>query len=251
MNKKLFYKIIILISLLISNISHATELTNDEISKIERMSISFTQNFDLEKWQSRLFNLDKRKYIDMCGERGNVPLKNFGRYCEFYYTFSFAKEEGFNTALKNKYQFLKEGLYQISNNENELFNEFYLKYTDDKVEGNDINKYLNVCDSYYKDKKRSNQCIVELATKSKNPFNIGIAYCFYQNSKIDSLDAAGKYLYRKINEKESQECLDNYISQNKEYFLKWELYTGYKTGLSLSYYVNKNNLFDFTLKASK
>lgn len=248
MNKKLFFKIIVITILGFFKNSHASTLTHYELDKVEKNAVLFTQSVDLEEWQSKLFNLDKNKYYDMCGEKGLVPSKGFSTYCEFYYTFSFAKEKGFNDGLKNKYKKNEDGLYEISNIENEMFNEFYENYKDDKVQGNDINDFLKSCDSYYKDKNRSNKCIVDLAVKSRNPFNIGIAYCFYQNSTIDALDTAGKYLYRKTNEKKSQECFDKYISENKEYFLKWELYIGYKTGLSLSYYINKNNLYDFTIK---
>lgn len=251
MNKKILANITIFILLIFFKNSYATMITSGEANIIEQKSILFTQSVDLEEWQSKLFELDKRKYYDMCGEKGGVPLKGFGTYCEFYYTFSYAKEKGFKDAIKNKYKQVDDGLYQISNNENEMFNDFYLNYTDDKIEGNNINDFLKTCDKYYADKKRANKCITELSVKSKNPFSIGIAYCFYQNSTIDSLDTSGKYLYRKTNEKESQECIDKYISENKEYFLKWELYTGYKTGLSLSYYINKNNLYDFTIKSLK
>lgn len=243
--------IFIMLYLLLCGNTIAKTLSLSEIMNIESQAEMFSKNTDIEKWQSQLFIFDRNKYYDMCGEAGNIPKKGFSQYCEFYYTFSFAKEKSFKSNIKNKYKKIQDSLYDISNNENELFNDFYLNYNEDKIMGNNILEYVNKCDSYYEDKNRSNQCIVALATKSKNPFNIGIAYCFYKDSRIESIDPAGKYLYRKINQNEAQNCFNEYISQNKEYFLKWELYIGYKTGLSLSEYVNDNNLFDFTLKYQK
>lgn len=218
-------------------------LSDQEKRNISIRATQFATNMDLESWKIKLNRLVTTRYIDNCGER-RTPKKGFEQYCKYYYTYTMAKERGYQENLPKKYKEIINKTYEIANSDNSDFNDFMLDYGDDKIAYNDILSFKEDCDNQYKnDKFLGNSCIISMANKTQNPFNRISAFCYYGLSKVKR---DGGVSYRSLNQDNANSCYIQ-LQQNHDEFLIWEIYMGYKMGAALAVYSAKNNIFDFLL----
>lgn len=240
--KKIIY--IFFILFFIMNKAFAFEVLNDnEKRNISIRATQFATNMDIQSWKVKLNKLVETRYIDNCGER-RYPKKGFTDYCKYYYTYTMAKERGYQENLPKKYKEIIKKTYEIANSDNSDFNNFILDYGDDKIAYNDLVEFKNVCDSQYNNNKfLGNSCIISMANKTQNPFNRISAFCYYGLSKVRK---DGGVSYRELNHDNADSCYIQ-MQQNHDEFLIWETYMGYKMGAALAIYSAKNNIFDFLL----
>lgn len=240
--KKIIY--IFFILFFIMNKAFAFEVLNDnEKRNISIRATQFATNMDIESWKVKLNKLVETRYIDNCGER-RYSKKGFTDYCKYYYTYTMAKERGYQENLPKKYKEIIKKTYEIANSDNSDFNDFILDYGDDKIAYNDLVEFKNVCDSQYNNNKfLGNSCIISMANKTQNPFNRISAFCYYGLSKVRK---DGGVSYRELNHDNADSCYIQ-MQQNHDEFLIWETYMGYKMGAALAIYSAKNNIFDFLL----
>lgn len=240
--KKIIY--IFFILFFIMNKAFAFEVLNDnEKRNISIRATQFATNMDIQSWKVKLNKLVETRYIDNCGER-RYPKKGFTDYCKYYYTYTMAKERGYQENLPKKYKEIIKKTYEIANSDNSDFNNFILDYGDDKIAYNDLVEFKNICDSQYNNNKfLGNSCIISMANKTQNPFNRISAFCYYGLSKVRK---DGGVSYRELNHDNADSCYIQ-MQQNHDEFLIWETYMGYKMGAALAIYSAKNNIFDFLL----
>lgn len=219
-------------------------LNQKDVDNINIRATQFANNLDLNTWKVKLDALVETRYLDNCGEGRYLPKKGFDLYCRYYYTYVMAKEKGFKENLNKKNQAIAQKSYEIANSDNSDFNEFFIKYGQDKIAYDDVYAYKIKCDTQYPDNKfLANSCIVSLANQSPNPFNKVSAFCYYGLSKVRIDDGVS---YRTITQSVAESCAGQ-LQQNYDGFIIWEAYMGYKMGAALALYANKNKSLDFLL----
>ena len=236
--------LLLFLLLFLSRTASAQLLNQKDVDNINIRATQFANNVNLDVWKIKLDMLVETRYLDNCGEGRYIPKKGFDLYCRYYYTYVMAKEKGFKDNLTKKYQPIAHKSYEIANSDNSDFNEFFIKYGQDKIAYDDVYSYKNKCDAQYPNNKfLANSCIVSLANQSPNPFNKVSAFCYYGLSKVRIDDGVS---YRTIIQSSAEGCVRQ-MQQNYDPFIVWEAYMGYKIGAALAVYANKNKSFDFLL----